>query len=33
MINIKGKKSSVHMKDIMKTYANKQGGVPARGAS
>jgi chemotaxis protein MotA len=33
MINIKSKKSSVHMKDIMKTYANKQGGVPARGAS
>lgn len=33
MINIKGKKSSIHMKDIMKTYANKPGTMPARGAS
>lgn len=34
MINIKGKKSSVHMKDIMKTYASKQAnGQPLKGAS
>jgi chemotaxis protein MotA len=34
MINIKSKKSSVHMKDIMKTYASKPGGgQQTRGAS
>lgn len=34
MINIKSKKSSVHMKDIMKTYASKQTGTPVvKGAS
>lgn len=35
MVNIKSKKSSVHMKDIMKTYASKTGSqpTPTRGAS
>ena len=33
VINIKSKKSSVHMKDIMKTYASKHGGQQTRGAS
>jgi chemotaxis protein MotA len=33
MINIKSKKSSIHMKDIMKTYANKTGTNSVRGAS
>ena len=34
MVNIKSKKSSVHMKDIMKTYASKQSsGQPIKGAS
>jgi chemotaxis protein MotA len=28
MLNIKGKKSSVHMKDLMKTYASKQAPQP-----
>lgn len=34
MVNIKSKKSSVHMKDIMKTYASKHGTqAPIKGAS
>jgi chemotaxis protein MotA len=34
VINIKSKKSSVHMRDIMKTYASKTGAPqPTRGAS
>ena len=32
MLNIKGKKSSVHMKDIMKTYASSKQGAHPKGA-
>ncbi|MCX6125249.1 MAG: MotA/TolQ/ExbB proton channel family protein [Proteobacteria bacterium] len=32
MLNIKGKKSSVHMKDIMKTYATTKQGQQPKGA-
>jgi chemotaxis protein MotA len=34
ILNVKGKKSSIHMKDMMKTYGSKQGNAtPIRGAS
>lgn len=33
VINIKSKKSSAHMKDIMKAYGSKPGAAPVKGAS
>jgi len=33
VLNIRGKKSSIHMKDIVKTYASKHATQPTRGAS
>jgi chemotaxis protein MotA len=33
VLNIRGKKSSIHMKDIVKTYASKHTTQPTRGAS
>jgi len=33
MLNIRGKKSSIHMKDLVKTYAAKHVPQPTRGAS
>ena len=33
IINVKGKKSSVHMRDLMKTYASKSASAQPRGAT